>query len=73
MAKIVKLITENVGKVRPDSLEDYVNAGGYEALKKKHLKMTPEEIIEEVKNQIKGGRGGAVILPVQNGKHASLK
>ncbi|HHU68688.1 MAG TPA: NADH-quinone oxidoreductase subunit F [Thermoanaerobacterales bacterium] len=55
---MVELITENVGKVRPDSLEDYLNASGYEALKKA-FKMTPEEIIEEVKKSNLRGRGGA--------------
>jgi NADH-quinone oxidoreductase subunit F len=58
MAKTVKLLSENFGKIRPDSLEDYLNAGGFEALKKAFT-MKPLDIIEEVKKSKLMGRGGA--------------
>lgn len=58
MTKIKKLISGNCGVLRPDSVEDYVQAGGYEGLKKAFT-MKPEEIISEVKKAKLLGRGGA--------------
>ena len=58
MSKIKKLISGNCGVIRPDSVEDYVKAGGYEGLKKAFT-MKPEEIIGEVKKAKLLGRGGA--------------
>ncbi|WP_371362174.1 NADP-reducing hydrogenase subunit HndC [Sporomusa rhizae] len=58
MSKINKLISNNCGVIRPDSVEDYVKAGGYEGLKKAFT-MKPEEIIDEVKKAKLLGRGGA--------------
>jgi len=53
-----KIALRNVGKISPFSLDDYIQAGGYEALKKA-LKMTPEEIIREIEISGLRGRGGA--------------
>ncbi|WP_371371590.1 NADH-quinone oxidoreductase subunit F [Sporomusa aerivorans] len=58
MTKIKKLISGNCGAIRPDSVEEYVKAGGYEGLKKAFT-MKPEEIIGEVKKAKLLGRGGA--------------
>ncbi len=58
MAKMVRLISKYCGNVRPDSVEDYVKAGGYAALKKA-MGMGPLDIIEEVKKSKLMGRGGA--------------
>lgn len=58
MSKINKLISSNCGVIRPDSVEDYVQAGGYEGLKKAFT-MKPEDIIGEVKKAKLLGRGGA--------------
>jgi NADH-quinone oxidoreductase subunit F len=58
MSKIKKLISGNCGVISPDSVEDYVKAGGYEGLKKAFT-MKPEEIIGEVKKAKLLGRGGA--------------
>lgn len=58
MSKLNKLISKNCGVIRPDSVEDYVKAGGYEGLKKAFT-MKPEEIIGEVKKAKLLGRGGA--------------
>lgn len=58
MSKINKLISSNCGVISPDSVEDYVKAGGYEGLKKAFT-MKPEEIIGEVKKAKLLGRGGA--------------
>ena len=54
----VKIALRNVGKIAPESLEDYIAAGGYEALKKA-MQMTPDEIIREVEISGLRGRGGA--------------
>ncbi len=51
-------LTANCGKERPTTYLEYVENGGYKALKTA-LAMTPEEIIEEVKKSGLVGRGGA--------------
>jgi NADH-quinone oxidoreductase subunit F len=58
MSKLMPLISANCGKIRPTSVEDYVQAGGFEGLKKAlHMKAT--EIIDEIKKAKLMGRGGA--------------
>jgi len=46
-------------KIDPTSVEDYLAIGGYQALAKALFDMTPEQIIEEVKESGLKGRGGA--------------
>ncbi|MDD2401331.1 MAG: NADH-ubiquinone oxidoreductase-F iron-sulfur binding region domain-containing protein [Clostridia bacterium] len=58
MSKVMPLISANCGKIRPDSVEEYINVGGFEGLKKA-LKMEPTQIIDEIKNAKLLGRGGA--------------
>ncbi|MGC7871873.1 complex I 51 kDa subunit family protein [Desulfosporosinus sp. SYSU MS00001] len=53
-----KILSSRFGKIRPDSVEEFVAAGGYEGLKKA-ITMRPEEIIQEIKNAYLFGRGGA--------------
>ena len=43
----IKIALRNVGVIDPVSIDDYIEAGGYEALKKATA-MTPEEILAEV-------------------------
>jgi NADH:ubiquinone oxidoreductase subunit F (NADH-binding)/(2Fe-2S) ferredoxin/Pyruvate/2-oxoacid:ferredoxin oxidoreductase delta subunit len=50
------------GEIDPTSIEDYIAIGGYSALSKALLKMTPEKLIEEVKKSGLRGRGGAGFL-----------
>jgi len=45
-------------KIDPKNLEDYLAVGGYQALSKALLQMTPEEVINEVKAASLRGRGG---------------
>lgn len=45
-------------KIDPKSLEDYLAVGGYQALAKALLEMTPEQVIGEVKDASLRGRGG---------------
>lgn len=53
-----KLALRHIGKIDPEKIEDYLELGGYEALKKA-LSMTPDEIIKEVEISGLRGRGGA--------------
>jgi NADH-quinone oxidoreductase subunit F len=53
-----RLIFGSNGMIDPSSIEDYLSIGGYAALAKA-LKMTPENIIDEVKKSGLRGRGGA--------------
>lgn len=46
-------------KIDPKSLEDYLAVGGYQAMAKALLQMTPEQVIGEVKGAKLRGRGGA--------------
>jgi len=46
-------------KIDPRSIEDYLAIGGYQALVKALFEMTPEQVIEEVKEANLRGRGGA--------------
>ncbi len=53
------ILLDNVGRIDPMSLDDYLARGGYEALKKAVTAMNPEEVIEAVKTSGLRGRGGA--------------
>jgi NADH-quinone oxidoreductase subunit F len=57
--KQTRLILRNCGRINPERIDDYVANGGYEALRKALLQMTPEEVIAEVKQSGLRGRGGA--------------
>jgi len=54
-----RVILRNCGHINPEEIEQYIAQGGYRALKKALLEMTPEQVIEEVKNSGLRGRGGA--------------
>jgi len=68
MSRTMPLISANCGKIRPDSVSDYLAAGGYEALRKA-MTMTPDEIIAEVKTAKLLGRGGAAYPAGSKWKH----
>jgi len=53
-----RYVLKDCGKVDPDSIDDYIAHGGYEAIKKVLKEMTPEQVIEEVKKSGLRGRGG---------------
>jgi len=57
--KQTRLILRNCGHINPEKIEDYVATGGYDALKKVLLQMTPAEVISEIKKSGLRGRGGA--------------
>ncbi|MFC2051943.1 NADH-quinone oxidoreductase subunit NuoF [Chloroflexota bacterium] len=54
-----RIILRNCGHVNPERIEDYLAIGGYQAIKKAILEMTPEQIIEEINRSGIRGRGGA--------------
>jgi NADH-quinone oxidoreductase subunit F len=55
----IRMVTRNCSIVDPSSIESYIAYGGYLALTKALRKMTPEQVIEEVKASGLRGRGGA--------------
>jgi len=55
----VRIVLENSGTIDPNRIEDYLVAGGYQALAKALSERTPPEIIEEVYKSGLRGRGGA--------------
>ena len=46
-------------KIDPKNLDDYLAVGGYQALAKVLFEMTPEQVVDEVKDAKLRGRGGA--------------
>jgi NADH:ubiquinone oxidoreductase subunit F (NADH-binding)/(2Fe-2S) ferredoxin/NAD-dependent dihydropyrimidine dehydrogenase PreA subunit len=54
-----RIILRNCGHMNPENIDEYIAVGGYEALQKALLKMTPREVIEEVRKSGLRGRGGA--------------
>ncbi len=55
----VRVATENFGKVDPESLDDYLAAGGFQALRRVLSEMTSTEVREEITESGLRGRGGA--------------
>ncbi len=47
------------GRINPESIEEYLAEGGYEALRTALLEMTPEQVIAEISASQLRGRGGA--------------
>ena len=54
----VRIVLRNCGFIDPENINHYIANGGYSGLVKA-LKMSPEEIIEEIKKSGLRGRGGA--------------
>ena len=53
-----RIILGNNSRIDSKSIEDYIEYGGYKALAQVLLKMSPEEVINEIKNSKLRGRGG---------------
>jgi NADH:ubiquinone oxidoreductase subunit F (NADH-binding) len=58
MISETRIILKNVGNIDPESIDDYIAAGGFKALKKA-LTMKPGSIIDEITEAGLRGRGGA--------------
>jgi NADH-quinone oxidoreductase subunit F len=54
-----KVILADLGKIDPESIEEYLTVGGYKAAEKALTQMTPTEVIETMKKSGLRGRGGA--------------
>lgn len=54
-----RIALRNCGLINPESIDDYCQRGGYEALQKVLISMSPEEVIDEIKMSGLRGRGGA--------------
>ena len=59
LGKQVPIATEYRGIINPLDINEYMGRGGFSALGKVLNKMTPEEVIREVKESGVRGRGGA--------------
>jgi (2Fe-2S) ferredoxin len=54
-----RVVLRNCGHINPERIDDYLDRGGYQSLRKVLFQMTPEEVIEEIKKAGLRGRGGA--------------
>jgi bidirectional [NiFe] hydrogenase diaphorase subunit len=54
-----RIVTENLGRIDPESIEDALAVGGYEALRRALGTMTPHEVRAEITESQLRGRGGA--------------
>ncbi|MDY3303538.1 MAG: NADH-quinone oxidoreductase subunit NuoF [Clostridia bacterium] len=54
-----RVALRNCGVINPESIDEYIAFGGYEALGKVLTKMKPQEVIETIKASGLRGRGGA--------------
>lgn len=57
--KQTKIALRNIGEVDPASIEDYIERGGYQALRKVLSNLCPGDVISEIKRSGLRGRGGA--------------
>ncbi len=58
-ARQLPIATENFGRIDPESVADYVDRGGYEALRTILTQRTPAEVRDEISRSGLRGRGGA--------------
>lgn len=54
-----RIVLRNSGIIDPESIDEYLGTGGYEAWEKALLEMKASEIVDEVKKSGLRGRGGA--------------
>jgi NADH-quinone oxidoreductase subunit F len=59
LAKQVRIVLRNCGNTDPESLDEYIAAGGFEALKQVIARGDPEWLIQEIIDSGLRGRGGA--------------
>lgn len=53
-----RIVRQHSGKLDPESIEDYIAAGGYAALYKVLYDLSPEEVVADITNSGLRGRGG---------------
>ena len=59
LLKQKRIVLRNCGIIDPESINDYLDAGGYKAIEKVLHNMSPQEVIDEVTKSGLRGRGGA--------------
>ena len=57
--KQLRIVLRNCGQIDPENIDEYIACDGYQALEKAVNKLTPEQVIEELKKSGLRGRGGA--------------
>ena len=57
--KQVKIALKNCGIIDPESIDEYMEIGGYEAAKKCITELSRKDVIDEIKKSGLRGRGGA--------------
>jgi len=51
-----RIVLDNCGRINPESIEEYIGVGGYEALGRALKEKTPEEVIQIIKKSGLKGR-----------------
>ena len=54
-----RIALKNCGVINPEEIDEYIAFDGYKALERVLIEMTPEEVIETIKQSGLRGRGGA--------------
>jgi NADH:ubiquinone oxidoreductase subunit F (NADH-binding) len=54
-----RIVARNLGYIDPESIDDYIARGGYEALKRVLFNMNPDQVIQIISDSGLRGRGGA--------------
>lgn len=60
--KQMKIVLENCGVINPNSIDEYIAAGGFKAMDKAIRLMSPEDVVKEIKESGLKGRGGGGFL-----------
>lgn len=62
-----RIALDNLGKVNPESIDDYISHGGYQALVKA-LEMDPSHVVDEIAKSGLRGRGGGGFSQAQKSR-----
>ena len=54
-----RIVLRNCGVINPESIDDYIEAGGYKAIEKVLKSASAQDVISEITNSGLRGRGGA--------------
>lgn len=57
--KQLRIVLRNCGFINPENIDEYIARDGYMALGKVISEMTPQKVIQEIKDSGQRGRGGA--------------
>lgn len=57
--KQFRVVLRNCGVINPENIDEYIAREGYTGLEKAYFKMSPEQVLEELKASGLRGRGGA--------------